>query len=242
MAQVAQRGRPFVPRAKVACENCGAEFERRLSDLRRLKTDRVFCSDACRKAKGSKPRRRTDRVCEGCGITFYPSHGRGQRFHDRACRDAWEGRNAVAHVCEVCGKAFTLSESQTKFRPNAVCSRDCDTQRRFTAGVGRIHNGKPAIRDSAGYIRVWQPDHPKAFRNGWVLEHRIVMEGVVGRYLETDEHVHHINGIKDDNRPENLAVLGHGEHSTLTGFEREQLRRSNEERLAEYERRFGPLP
>lgn len=41
---------------------------------------------------------------------------------------------------------------------------------------------------------------------GWVLEHRLVMEGVIGRYLSPDENVHHIDGDKLNNSPDNLEL------------------------------------
>lgn len=56
-----------------------------------------------------------------------------------------------------------------------------------------------------GYVMVWSPFHPYACRNV-VLEHRRVMERTLGRFLLPDEFVHHKNGIKDDNRPDNLEL------------------------------------
>ena len=53
-----------------------------------------------------------------------------------------------------------------------------------------------------------------------VKQHRFVVEQAIGRRLSPDEDVHHINGIKSDNRVENLEVISHSAHSTLTGIER----------------------
>lgn len=66
--------------------------------------------------------------------------------------------------------------------------------------------------------RYWMrhaPDHPAANTIGYVLEHRLVMEERLGRYLRPDEIVHHINDDPTDNRVENLAVMTQGEHARL---------------------------
>lgn len=62
-------------------------------------------------------------------------------------------------------------------------------------------------KHKAGYLMVWKPDHPRARTGvGYVFEHILVMEDLLGRYLLPDETVHHRNGIKDDNRSQNLEL------------------------------------
>lgn len=74
--------------------------------------------------------------------------------------------------------------------------------------------------DKAGYVLLWMPDHPEARGRGYVREHRIVMEKVLGRPLARREVIHHRNGDTQDNRPENLEVFpDNGQHlrATMTG-------------------------
>ena len=57
-----------------------------------------------------------------------------------------------------------------------------------------------------GYIEVWMPEHPNAKGAGYIAEHRLVMSDMLGRPLKKGENVHHKNGKRDDNRPENLEL------------------------------------
>lgn len=73
--------------------------------------------------------------------------------------------------------------------------------------------GRVERRD--GYVLVHSPGHPACRdRSSYVLEHRIVMERVLGRFLHDGEVVHHKNGIKNDNRPENLELTNPSAHAT----------------------------
>lgn len=67
-------------------------------------------------------------------------------------------------------------------------------------------------RTTKGYIIVRRPGHPMATRQGYVMEHRLVMAEALGRLLTPDEVVHHKNGIKTDNRLENLEVMSKSSH------------------------------
>lgn len=71
------------------------------------------------------------------------------------------------------------------------------------------------IKDKNGYVLLWMPDHPNAISGrskAYIFEHRYVMSNHLGRPLEKWEFVHHKNGIKDDNRIENLDLLTKNNH------------------------------
>ena len=74
--------------------------------------------------------------------------------------------------------------------------------------AGKGHpNWKGGRYKSGEYVYLYNPDHPFSTKNGRVLEHRLVMESHLKRYLLPTEVVHHRNGIRDDNRLENLECF-----------------------------------
>jgi len=71
-----------------------------------------------------------------------------------------------------------------------------------------------------GYVVVKVPDHPHSFSwgnngTGWVYEHRYVMEVHLGRFLQSDEVVHHKDRDRSNNSVSNLELLSASEHSKL---------------------------
>lgn len=80
-----------------------------------------------------------------------------------------------------------------------------------------------------GYVSVYVPNHPHANKDHYVMEHVLVMEEAIGRYLNPDEVVHHKNKIRNDNRIENLQLITFKEHAAFHAMERR-----NKERMMAY--------
>lgn len=83
-----------------------------------------------------------------------------------------------------------------------------------TKGVGH----KKTRKD--GYVSVYFPDHPKSNKEGYIMEHDLIMECYIGRWLKPEEVVHHKNKIRNDNRIENLELMTFKEHARLHLLER----------------------
>lgn len=76
-----------------------------------------------------------------------------------------------------------------------------------------------------GYVCVYVPTHPKATKDGFVMEHILVMEKHIGRHLKEYECVHHINHIRNDNRIENLQLMTIRDHMSMHMRERWESKR-----------------
>ncbi|WP_331764814.1 HNH endonuclease [Streptomyces sp. NBC_01238] len=129
--------------------------------------------------------------------------------------------------CNVCGEVRKLAKSHKKCHPCLYKARkariqdrclDCNklisvhTQTKLCKSCGRKGERHPfwkggTLVNSDGYRLVTFPGHPNAHKgSGYVLEHIVVMSERLGRPLLSEENVHHINGVRDDNRPENLEL------------------------------------
>jgi len=110
----------------------------------------------------------------------------------------WEPYQHERIVCKICGKPSI---------GQGYCPAHYSKYQKYGdplyASEWYKKRGEKKIMD--GYVMVYAPKHPRA-RMSRVLEHRLIIEKKIGRYLLPNESVHHINGIKTDNRPENLEL------------------------------------
>lgn len=139
--------------------------------------------------------------CEKCTKKFKKNSG-PQRFCSMKCRRAKRRierialglpvrRGLVVKNCPKCKKKFEGRKTQVN------CSLKCANNQAMPEGTKLVN--------SRGYIKIKVSDHPKA-QKGYVLEHRYIMEQYLGRFLTASENIHHKNGIKNDNRLENLEL------------------------------------
>ena len=108
-------------------------------------------------------------------------------------------------------------EKSSKTHKNKIVSEETRHKISKSKKVGGI--GHKKLRTD-GYICIYFPDHPNATKDGYIMEHDLIMECIIGRHLKDDEVVHHINGIRNDNRKENLKLMTFTEHARYHMLER----------------------
>ena len=120
--------------------------------------------------------------------------------------------SSVGYACRRCG---------IKIRPRSEVSGHAQTDKtkhklseiakqRYPHGPG----WKGGIRHAGGYIEIRRPSHPRATKDGYVRQHILVWEQVHNKALPDGWVIHHLNGVKSDNRPSNLLAIPRHKHSS----------------------------
>lgn len=179
------------------CSNCLAQLEKRLWQVEGKKT--VFCDMKC--YSNYQKRTSESMACENCGTLFLVIASRKgkARFCSRLCAGY---RPKVEMQCGHCGETFRASCSEARSGRAKYCSKAC-------------HYDSYPLRylTDQGYFRISVGNRGA---RKYEFEHRIIMAGMIGRPMRDGETVHHRNGIRHDNRPENLEfrVGKHGAGAT----------------------------
>lgn len=191
-----------MPSRKVAviCEVCGQEFTVKPS----LAKNRHYCSWACRTKAGESTK--VTLTCQNCGQPFVTY----RKFNAKYCSIS-------------CGIS-----ARNKTEQNPSYKRDISGENNPMYGRGlngptnpmhgKTRDANPAWRGGRkvrkdGYVLVIAPEgyhNPISSgkgKTGYVLEHRLVMEQHLGRYLEPHEVIHHIDGDPTNNNIENLQLF-----------------------------------
>lgn len=112
-------------------------------------------------------------------------------------------------LCRSC--AFTGNRHPMYGRTHSKKSKSKMRNTRLNMNISLENNpswkGGRRLNDS-GYVMIYLPNHPRANKHSkYVREHRVIVEGYLGRLLKETEDVHHVDGIKTNNIINNLMVF-----------------------------------
>ena len=157
---------------------------------------------------------KNNRICVICGEDYYRRGKRNFKTCSLKCKAKYntliqtgkkQKKSGEYKKCEICGKEMYLCPS--KLKRTRFCSMECRNKGKY-ALVGKDNPNWKGGRTKVGeYIYIKSNQHPYRNSGNYMAEHRLVMEKKLGRYLNSNEEVHHKNAIKNDNRIKNLELV-----------------------------------
>jgi hypothetical protein len=125
----------------------------------------------------------------------------------------YEKYKTITRLCDYCEQPYKARLARLRFSEGKFCSRSCASSNRISSKGAHWKGGKKETKE--GYVQILSHKHPFKDNHGYVLEHRLIMEKHLGRYLTENEIVHHINMIKNDNKISNLQLTTIKEHVSI---------------------------
>lgn len=154
-------------------------------------------------------------VCS-CGNASYLRGNHLRLGRTTGCAKCGNNKKSKDLVNERYGTFTVLSEVKNRARKSWLCRCDCGNEFVRNQGAIRANGSKVTgcnkcrfsfkTMDKKGYVTLTLPTDPNVKTRGRVLEHVAVMSRHLGRPLKDTETVHHKNGVKWDNRLENLEL------------------------------------
>lgn len=127
-------------------------------------------------------------------------------------------------ICETCGKGRWYQLRRELPSLCIVCASR-KNMKAYLERRGHPYNWKGGIKKvSHGYMKILYKDHPRADKRGYILEHVAIWEQVHNKSLPNGYVVHHLNGVKSDNRPENLAAFSSRQHQHVLAAKAKRIR------------------